>query len=226
MRIGDAAPFRLLIATTNTNKVREIEPVLRGLDVQLLTLADLPPIAEPEELASTFWENARHKAFAYAAASGVMTVAEDSGLEIAALNGAPGIHSARFLGAGVPYETRFAEIYRRLSTLTNASREARFVTALAVADGTELLFETEARIDGEIATAPAGSEGFGYDPIFWYPPLQKTTGAMLLQEKTAVSHRARAFRDFSRWLTAARAEARGRTEIRTFGHAPASDPAR
>jgi XTP/dITP diphosphohydrolase len=200
MTRATATPRRLLVATTNPNKIREIRPVLATLDVQLLTLADLPPIAEPDEHGSTFWENARLKAFAYASASGLVTIAEDSGIEIDALGGAPGVQSARFLGAGVPYETRFAEIYRRLAAQPAASRGARFVTALAVAQGDRLLFESEARIEGEIAPAPDGANGFGYDPIFWYAPLGKTTGAMTLADKCAVSHRARAFRDFARWL--------------------------
>lgn len=192
--------MQLLLATTNPNKVREVRPLLAGLDIQLLTLADLPPIAEPDESAATFWENARIKALAYAAGSGVVTVAEDSGLEIDALGGAPGVHSARFLGNGVPYEERFAEIYRRLAARPSAPRTARFVTALAVAEGHRLLFETTATIEGLVADAPAGSLGFGYDPIFWYPLLGKTTGEMTLAEKSAVSHRARAFRDMATWL--------------------------
>jgi XTP/dITP diphosphohydrolase len=195
-------PRRLLIATTNHNKVREIRPVLAGIDVELVTLADLPPLAEPEESGATFWENARRKALAYAIATGLLTVAEDSGLHIDALGGAPGVHSARYLGPRVPYDVRFADIYRRMSDPLMA-RDARFVTALAVASGDRLLFECEARIEGEIAAAPAGREGFGYDPIFWYPPLRKTTGEMSLEEKSAVSHRARAFRDFARWIVSA-----------------------
>ena len=192
--------MKLLVATTNSNKLREITPLLSGLDLQVVTLADLAPIPEPAESGASFWENAREKAFAYAAASGLLTVAEDSGLEVAALGGEPGIHSARFLGPDVSYETRFENIFQRLSAASGQTREARFITALAVARGGHLLFETEARVEGEIAHEAAGSQGFGYDPIFWYPPLAKTTGEMDLAEKSAVSHRARAFRDFAGWL--------------------------
>ena len=191
----------LLVATTNANKVREIRPLLRHLPITLMTLADLPPIAEPAESASTFWENARLKAFAYAAASGLTVVAEDSGLEIAALRGEPGVHSARFLGATVSYADRFAEIYRRLATDTSGRRDARFVTALAVVRGTEVLFESATVIDGVISRDPAGAHGFGYDPIFYYPPLKKTTAQLTLEEKCAVSHRGRAFRDLACWLS-------------------------
>ena len=191
--------MRLLLATSNPNKVREIRPLLAGLSVELVTLADLPPIAEPAEPHTTFWENAREKAFAYARRSGLTVVAEDSGIEIAALNGEPGVYSARFIGPDVPYPERFAEIQRRLALQPDASRDARFVTALAVVRGDEVLFETEATIDGEIAGAPRGEHGFGYDPIFFYRPLRKTTAELTLEEKAAVSHRARAFRDFAKW---------------------------
>lgn len=194
--------MKLLLATTNANKIREIRPLVSGLPVEVVTLSDLASIPEPNELGATFWENARQKAFEYASASGLTVVAEDSGLEIAALDGAPGVQSARFLGDNVAYRTRFDEIYKRLSCRADRGRDARFVTALAVVRGVEVLFETEAAIDGRIAKAPAGLHGFGYDPIFFYPPLNKTTGEMTLEEKGAVSHRARAFRDFARWARA------------------------
>jgi XTP/dITP diphosphohydrolase len=192
--------MRLLVATTNPGKLREIRPLLAGTQVELLTLADLPPIPEPAETGATFWDNARQKALAYAAASGLMTVAEDSGLEIAAMGGEPGVRSARFLGEDVSYPARFAAIYSRLAQVTPADRRARFVTALAVAEAGTLLFETEARIEGRVADHPAGGSGFGYDPIFFYPPFGRTTAELTPAEKAAVSHRARAFRDLIRWL--------------------------
>jgi XTP/dITP diphosphohydrolase len=190
----------LLVATTNPDKLREIRPVLAGLPIEVRTLADVGPIHAPDETGVTFWENARVKAFAYARATGLTVAAEDSGLEISGLAGEPGVQSARFLGPDVPYPERFAEIYRRLGPLHRAAWRARFVTALAVVSGRRVLFETEAWIDGEIAPAPAGLHGFGYDPIFSYTPLGKTTAELTLDEKTAVSHRARAFRDLARWL--------------------------
>jgi XTP/dITP diphosphohydrolase len=192
--------MQIVIATTNANKVREIRPILAGIPIALLTLSDLPPVEEPEETGTTYWENARLKALAYAQHTGGVVVAEDSGLEISGLNGAPGVHSARFLGSNVPYGERFAEIYRRLEPLPPHARTARFVTAIAVVRKAETLFETEAVIEGVVAPQPAGEHGFGYDPIFYYAPLRKTTAEMTLEEKCVVSHRARAFRDFARWL--------------------------
>jgi XTP/dITP diphosphohydrolase len=189
--------MKLLIATTNPNKVREIQPLLAGLPITLLTLRDVAPMPEPEETASTFWENARIKALAYAKGSGLAAIAEDSGLEIEAMNGEPGVLSARFMGADTPYRDRFQEIFRRID---GRDRSARFVTALAVAKGDAILFETETTVDGEIAREAKGEHGFGYDPIFWYPPFQQTTAQLPDPVKALVSHRARAFRDLRRRL--------------------------
>ena len=187
----------LLIATTNPGKVREIRPLLADLPIELLTLSDLEPIAEPDETAGTFWENARIKALAYARASGLVAVAEDSGLEIDAMNGEPGVRSARFMGAATSYPDRFQEIFRRVA---GHDRTARFVTALAVARHGTIVFETETSIEGEIAPGAAGTHGFGYDPIFWYPPFQQTTAQLPEPIKAIVSHRARAFRNLRRRL--------------------------
>ena len=190
---------KLLIATTNPGKLREIRPLLSGLPWDLVSLADVDPIPEPDESAHTFWENARIKALAYAAGSGLISVAEDSGLVIDAMDGEPGVMSARFMGAATPYPDRFREIFRRIA---GRDRTARFVTALAVARGDSIIFETETAIEGEIAREAAGAHGFGYDPIFWYPPFACTTAQLPEREKAIVSHRARAFRDLRRHLAA------------------------
>lgn len=192
--------MRLLVATTNPNKLREIRPLVDDLPIELVTLGDFPPAPEPHEGGATFWENARIKALAYTAATGVLAVAEDSGLVIDALDGEPGVQSARFLRANAPYPDRFTEIYRRLAAHPERPRSARFVTALTLAEGPDILFETETHIEGEIAATPSGDNGFGYDPIFLYPPFGCTTAEMTMSQKAAVSHRARAFRDLARYL--------------------------
>ena len=203
---------RLLLATTNPDKVREIRPLLADLPIELITLADVPPVPEPEESAMTFWENARIKALGYARATGCIAVAEDSGLEIDAMNGQPGVYSARFMGANTSYPNRFYEIFRRIE---HEDRAARFVTALAVARGHEILFETETAVDGEITSEPKGQHGFGYDPIFFYPPFGVTTAQLPDRDKAVISHRARAFRDLRRWLASPNA-------IKTFRTATVS----
>jgi XTP/dITP diphosphohydrolase len=189
---------RVLLATTNTNKVREVRSLLRGEAVELVTLADLPPLAEPEETGDSFEANARLKALYYAAAHPGLVLSEDSGLVIDALGGEPGIHSARYLGAGASYEARFADLLRRLADVPEARRTARFVCALSVVEGGRVCFETRSTVEGRIADAPAGSGGFGYDPIFFYPPLGCTL-AEAGNVKATVSHRAQALAAFARW---------------------------
>lgn len=199
----------LLIATTNAGKIREIRRLLDGHD-PLLTLADLPAITEPEETGATFADNAALKARYYAARSGVMTVAEDSGLVIDAIGGAPGVHSARYPGA--TYPDKFRNLYAALAGKPQPWT-ARYVCALAVArvetgssDAAPLMFSTEATVEGEIWPEPRGGHGFGYDPIFYYPPYGRTFGEVEDEEKLAVAHRGRAFRQLAAWLRLTRGE--------------------
>lgn len=193
--------MRLLLATTNPGKLDEMRALMAGLPVDLLTLADLAPIDPPEETGSTFAENARLKATYYAQHTGLLAVGEDSGLEIDALGGAPGVHSARFGGRDRPYPERFALIYERLRRAGASGSPARFVCALALADPDGVVFETEGRIEGQIATGPSGQGGFGYDPIFFYPPFASTL-AEAGARKSSVSHRGEAFRALRRYLEA------------------------
>ena len=189
----------LRFATTNPHKVREVRGLLAGVPVQVETLAGLPPGAEPEETADTFEGNARIKGLHYAArCPGEYVVSEDSGLEVDALGGAPGVHSARFLGPDATYESRFDEILRRLRDVPEAGRTARFVCALVVAKDGAVLFETRGVIEGRIVQAPAGAGGFGYDPIFFSPALGCTL-AEAGDVKGSVSHRAHAVAALARW---------------------------
>lgn len=192
--------MRLLVATTNQDKLREIRSLLAGVPVELTTLRDLDLLEEPDETGSTFEENARLKALYYASRSGMTTVAEDSGLSIDALNGEPGVRSARFLRPDATYPERFAEIFRRLASPPGQNRAARFVCAVAVAEDDTILFETRGTIEGEIAEAPRGTHGFGYDPIFYYPPYQSTLAEVSDDAKLRVAHRGNAFRHLATWL--------------------------
>jgi len=191
---------RLLVATTNPHKLREIRGLLAGVDVELIGPDALPPIAEPEETGRTFQENACLKARHYAAASSMLTVAEDSGLVIDALDGEPGVRSARFLRPDATYSERFEEIFRRLAQYPDRPRTARFVCALAVVGDGDVMFETTGTIDGEITTEPRGRAGFGYDPIFYYPLYQATLAEVTEEEKLRVAHRGHAFRALRCWL--------------------------
>ncbi|HEY3384320.1 MAG TPA: RdgB/HAM1 family non-canonical purine NTP pyrophosphatase [Vicinamibacterales bacterium] len=193
----------LLLATTNAGKLREIRDVLAGLDVDVRALGDYPAVAEPEETGRTFAENARQKALYYAAATGARVVAEDSGLEIDALDGAPGIYSARFGGAEAPtYPEKFAMIDRMLRGRGQPESPARFVCSLALAEAGRILFEARGTVEGRITEPPRGSGGFGYDPIFFYPPLGCTLAELAQEQKSAVSHRGSAFRQLREFLLA------------------------
>ncbi|HZP48029.1 MAG TPA: RdgB/HAM1 family non-canonical purine NTP pyrophosphatase [Vicinamibacterales bacterium] len=184
---------RLVLATTNRNKVREIRAILGDVPYELVGLDRFPPIEPPEEHGRTFAENARLKALAYAKATGELVVAEDSGLEIDALEGAPGVESARYGGRDASYPEKFDLIYDALRTRGCDGSAARFVCALALARDGEILFETRGTVEGRIAAAPKGSGGFGYDPIFFYPPYGRTLAEVSAEEKSAVSHRGKAF---------------------------------
>jgi XTP/dITP diphosphohydrolase len=191
---------RLVAATTNRGKIKEIALLLDSAPVTLLTLADFPVVEPPEETGKTFAENARLKALFYAAHTGELTVAEDSGLEVDALDGAPGVESARFGGADSTYPQKFALLYDALARKKMASPSAaRFVCALALAKDGEVLFEARGTVEGEIAAEPRGTGGFGYDPIFFYPPYGCTL-AEAGDRKAAVSHRGEAFRKLRAYL--------------------------
>lgn len=192
--------MRLLVATTNRDKVREIRSLLANAPVELLTLSDLAPVEEPEETGDTFQENARLKARYYAKHSGLLTVAEDSGLAIDALDGEPGVKSARFLRPDASYPERFAEIFERLARNPNLPRTARFVCAVAVVDGDRVVYETTGIVEGTIAHAAVGNRGFGYDPIFYFPPYKATLAEVDEEQKLAIAHRGKAFRALADWI--------------------------
>lgn len=190
--------MKLLVATTNPDKIKEIRQILQGAPADIVTLNDVPDIPEPEETGSTFAENARLKALYYNTVTRLPSVADDSGIEIDALGNAPGIHSARW--CGTDYAVKFARIYELLRERGLTGSRARFVAAVAFAVDGAIEFETEGIVNGEIAPAPRGTHGFGYDPIFFYPPLGCTLAEVDGEAKAAVSHRGAAFRNFKEYL--------------------------
>jgi XTP/dITP diphosphohydrolase len=195
--------MRLLVATTNRNKLREIRAIMAGLGLDIEGLDAYPAVPEPEETGATFEENARQKAVYYSTRLGVPAVAEDSGLEIDGLGGEPGVHSARYGGPEADtYDKKFALVYRRLRERGAPGSTARFVCALAMADGARILYEARGTIEGDIADGPRGGGGFGYDPIFFSPPHGRTLAELTEDEKAQVSHRGQAFRRFREALLA------------------------
>jgi XTP/dITP diphosphohydrolase len=192
---------RLVLATTNADKLREIRALLAGVPLEIVGLIQFPKIEAPGETGTTFEENAALKARHYAIATGLPAIAEDSGLEIDALDGLPGVESARFGGAGTTYPEKFQKLYAMLdATGTGRESPARFVCAVALADGDDVVFATRGTVEGRISPEPRGTHGFGYDPIFFYPPEGRTLGEVSDEIKRAVSHRGAAFRTLRAWL--------------------------
>lgn len=198
---SDDRPFRLVLATRNDDKIREIRAILAGAPVEVLTFDEVGPWDEPEETGATLQENALIKAEAVMAATGLPSVADDTGLEVDALGGAPGVHSARFSGPDATYESNCAKLLADLDRSAPAGeaslRSARFRTVvatagLATADQGEVI--VEGALDGNIATEASGAGGFGYDPVFIPLGESRTLAAMSLAEKNEISHRGRAFK--------------------------------
>ena len=184
----------LVIATGNPGKVLEIEDLLNGFPIQVKSLADFGPIPEVVEDGETFDENAYKKASFTAKILGMPALADDSGLMVDALGGEPGVRSARYAGPHATDQQRVAKLLRAMQGQTNRKAAFECVISIAVPSGPALTYE--ARCEGLIAEAPAGEKGFGYDPIFFYPPLNKTFGQMTLAEKRGVSHRGKALNEF------------------------------
>lgn len=190
--------MRVLLATTNRGKILELKRILGGQGIEVEGL-DATATTEEIETGSTFAENALLKARHYYSHSGLATIADDSGLEVEALGGGPGIRSARYGGAGGTDRERTARLLAELKDVPPGNRAARFVCAAAIVwEGGERVFMEEAR--GILLSEPRGRNGFGYDPIFYYPPLGKTFAELTPAEKSGVSHRGRAFDKLARWL--------------------------
>lgn len=187
------APLAVVAATGNPGKLAELARALRGLPLELDSLASFPGVVPAEETGESFAENARLKAQAAARATGLHALADDSGLVVPALGGAPGVRSARFAG---PRATDPENIRLLLSRLEGAAdRSAWFACSLCLVHPSgRILWEGEGRCHGVIAPAPAGERGFGYDPVFFYPPARRTFGELSPEEKERVSHRGAAVR--------------------------------
>jgi len=186
-------PTRLLLATNNPGKLAEYDVLLDGCGWDVVTPSEIGIDLSGDETGDTYEENATMKARRGAEASGLVTLADDSGVEIEALGGEPGTRSARFLGEEASYAERFAEIERRLEGVPRERRRVRFRCVIAVADPrTGAVRCAEGEVFGLVAEAPRGKGGFGYDPIFWLPQHSATMAELPEHEKNIISHRARA----------------------------------
>ncbi len=184
--------MKLLIATRNRGKLREYEALLADLGLELVDLNSAGITLEVEETGATFEENAILKARTYAQASGLLTLADDSGLEVDALRGEPGVHSARYDGCGGSDEDRYRLLLRRLEGVPEEARGARFRCVIAIATPEGEVYTSEGTCEGCIAFQPRGSHGFGYDPIFFVPGYGRTMAQLPPEVKNRISHRARA----------------------------------
>jgi XTP/dITP diphosphohydrolase len=183
----------LLLATNNAGKIAEYAFLFEGSAWEVVTPHDLGIDLDVDESGETYEANATMKARNGAQASGLVTLGDDSGLEIEAMGGEPGVHSARFLGEDATYEQRFAQIERRLAGMPRERRRARFRCVIAVADPrTGAVRTAEGDVFGLIAEAPRGEGGFGYDPIFWVPQHSATMAELPEHQKNIISHRGRA----------------------------------
>ena len=184
----------IVLGSTNPGKLRELRALLADLPVELRGLGERPEAEPPEETGGTFAENARLKALGLARQLGCWVLADDSGLCVDALDGGPGVHSARYAGDDATDEARVAKLLDELADVDGPKRTAAFVCAAVLASPDGVLLETDGRCDGRIVRHPRGHNGFGYDPVFFYPDFGATFAEVSAEAKNSVSHRGRALR--------------------------------
>jgi XTP/dITP diphosphohydrolase len=206
---GETMGADLLLASQNPGKLNEMRQLVEGLPLRVVGPRELGIEEAPEETGTTFVENATLKALYYAGRSGLLTVADDSGLSVDALGGGPGLHSSRFAGEGATDIERNGLLLEKLTGVPHERRGARFTSAVVVARGDTVLFQAQEQVEGFIAEEMRGENGFGYDPLFFYPPYGKTFGEVPRPEKDKVSHRGKAFARLRRFLCELVEEARG-----------------
>ncbi len=210
--------MKIVLATGNPDKVREIKDILKDCAAELVSLDDFPPI-EVEEDCSTFFANARKKAYEISVHTGLPALADDSGLVVEALDGAPGIYSARYAGEKAEYEDNVRKLLFKMKGERERKAEFVCVSVLYFPDGS--LFTSSGRLKGQISQEVSGSGGFGYDPVFYIPKKRKTLAEMNDDEKNIISHRGEAFRKMAKIIKKLTQSEKAASE---FPPAPAGDP--
>ena len=180
--------MKIVLATHNHDKEIELQHSLQGLGVEICSLSEYPDIGDIEETGTTLLENSLLKAHTVHDRTGLPAIADDTGLEVDALDGAPGVYSARFAGADATYEDNVNKLLSVMEEVSEERRSARFRTVISFVDGNQELW-TEGHIDGKIIDFPRGNAGFGYDPVFYIPQLEKTFAELSTEEKNKISHR-------------------------------------
>ncbi|MDP2942433.1 MAG: XTP/dITP diphosphatase [Candidatus Omnitrophota bacterium] len=186
--------LEITISSRNKEKKRELKSLLKGLKIKVLDLNDFPAAPKVEEKGKTFEENAATKALTVARFTKRLTLADDSGLEVEALGGRPGVYSARFAGENATYEANNRKLLRALERIPKLKRKAKFVCVIAIADKNKLVGLVRGECIGRITFEPKGRNGFGYDPVFFSPKYNKTFSQLSSKEKNSVSHRGRALK--------------------------------
>ena len=200
MKAGLAISKKLLVATNNKGKLKEYGVLLKGIPFEIVSLADVDIDADVEETGNTFEQNATIKATSYCAMSGLITLADDSGLEVDALGGEPGVMSARYAGPQATDEDRVKYLLSKMSSVPWEKRTARFVCVIAIATPQQDVKLCRGICDGYITYEQKGTNGFGYDPIFYFPDMDRTMAELTPQQKNGVSHRGRAAQDARKLL--------------------------
>ena len=183
----------IVLATRNRHKGEELMALLGDLGITIRTLADFPDAPEVDEDGATCAANAVKKAREIAHATGMVAVADDTGLEVEALGGRPGVYAARYAGEQATYEDNCRKLLQELAGVPTQKRTAKFLTVAAIADPTGQVQVTQGILEGRITDEPIGDRGFGYDPVFFLPELGKTLAELTPEEKNGLSHRAKAF---------------------------------
>jgi XTP/dITP diphosphohydrolase len=191
---------KLLLATGNAKKLKELQEILADFPIQCLNLRDFPDVKSVEETGRTFEENARIKAVGYSEQTGVLTLGEDSGICCDALDGAPGVFSARFCGKFQSDDANNAKLLEQMNGVPDEKRTAYYESSIALAEPGKLIGVVKGQVHGLITRDLRGSGGFGYDPLFFYPPYQKTFGEVPIEMKHRVSHRGQALKKFRELL--------------------------
>ncbi len=191
---------KLLVATFNRGKVIEIKEILKEIPFEVISLQEIGLKDEYEEIGSSFLEIARNKANYWSKITSLPTLGEDSGLEVPVLSGAPGIFSARYAGTGKNSEENIRKLLKEMNGIPLERRKAYFKCAAAISKEGEIIFETIEEVEGIILEEKRGEAGFGYDPVFYYPPLRKTFAELSVEEKNEVSHRGKALKKVKEFL--------------------------
>ena len=191
--------MKLILATHNKDKEKELKDILKNLPFEVLTLDQFPEIGEIDETGSTLYENAKLKAETVHKITHLPSIADDTGLEVDVLNGAPGVFSSRYAGENVSYEDNVTKLLKEMESIPLGKRSARFRTVIFYTDGERELY-AEGAIKGYITEERRGNKGFGYDPVFYIPEVKKTMAELKTDEKNKLSHRGQAMRKLRKLL--------------------------